>query len=1018
MRFILNLVLCSILTLTSIGGTLPARASGVAVVDNTPLTGLNCGACTANKTSKPCFQCENDFNVGNVPGIVPFSPRFIVGIASNPDFFSPEVKFDYTMCLNIPLFGCRDIIRDTLTLNPYYAECKSIGGAGGWIAKIFMSAVGAALGVVADGVALGLTAGMGTLTGSLLGASLLRHCVRYTPPGQYGNNSDRAKFCVFQDPWDITDMPPGDNMPYHHVEAASTGAMQAGNIIGTGTAYAGLYQILTGGIVTGIATIVAGHFLGEAVGKIPTNLIVLQNMGCVDMPPAPAPPPFCNSLTGSRAPLKVERICSEGEISTATSPCVNTTPSHNSYQASYNSFANNLVRISFRKGSIPLCMNLPQNGANRECANLYGTNLIGTTLTATIHEQHNDLLNVCDASRSNIPCVTVPANYRVGNKVPVRYKTAKFVNNNIAFDGFDLPWIALPPPIVGETDYKLLVWGIEPTQFIDAGCKFAEAGSTTCAPQIKQGATLEDDDQGQSAQVNIYAKGTNANTGSANTVSDLTQICVKPTNNAQDEICVPRPAIPKPIVAKCGEKKCVPTGSNNCIGPVACSSTLVSPAIAIGLLGQADWIGPSNSNKPYAFIHGRKFTAIATDNNYVTPYIKRNADGSFAHEPLPSNTTLSYDSNGNYQSGATKMCINGGYQSAQYVLAKTRKIPPSGVSSQTLASDPDYTIASDYISDRIDPAVVSGQLELTDEQYYTLGGTLQNGQAVRIKNPLENGMCVDVPMGCFPTDFKGQALSFNLGNAVSSYPYVVNEMGGTIQTLYMRGTPYISPGPNSISQYDTFAYKNGHYYDVSWPNPSFTQGLAIVSVVKQPSMLYYSNVQRILFPSEHTTIGSIVEFDRDYNKNTGFSLRIKNNSTASFMINNSAPVDLELPFDPNGRPLIVVAYVYPNGGMQVVVHKIDSPAGSPAAISPIFTPSPSILPIRSLGLNLLRVGASIEPNTNLQNYWRSIGRATDVVPPIYYFDGYLGELAVFNSSDMLLQLNIQTAIECLKKKWY
>lgn len=641
----------------------------------------------------------------------------------------------------------------------------------------------------------------------------IRFCARATAPsnseqlankqssngnstGLAGYGPARVQVCGFQDSCDFMDtngclignkgyMPFHRNSanPYYNNQAATAAdALGASAIASLGVLPgASVYLAIAGGVAA----------LADKIQQT-VNHVVISELGCVDIPSAPAPPPFCPTLTPTKPQAIVERICEENEISVLSNPCVKTDARINELKLNASSFERSLIRVGFNN-IIPIC----SSEANADpCVRIYYP---ANQASSVIHNNYNDLIPICDANKT-APCVEfinsiikggslyrVVYQYRIGSKAAI----TNWVDTN-------------------DVNNQPLLYGVNNAGFADLSyyyrCAFSDNYQlSSCAvPSLSK---------------QIFDTLTNSNSRLFSTNIDLNnnkQICVnEDTNNNKLIGCVDRPAMSKPIVTRCGVQQC-DTSGNFCIPDTACSdknltSSNTKPKIVVGIGSNKDnflygIIGNGNSyntNSPAnLYLHGVNLTSIITDDNYTMPTASDcdandncNIRGNFDTNNLYIGG-LQYK-NKQYYRGATKICLNGFNNKENVIALLDQNSIPSQVLNQRVypnyQSDSQVLAVDSYIpnqtkicyTNRHYPIPTSNSWcnscdqswwgtvtfsQCTNDNQQDLAKMLNSYdgkntapfEGIRNKTAWELGLCVDVPPpnGC---------LASNSGSATEGY---------------------------------------------------------------------------------------------------------------------------------------------------------------------------------------------------------------------------------------------------------
>jgi hypothetical protein len=500
-----------------------------------------------------------------------------------------------------------------------------------------------------------------------------RVCARFTTPCQNGNNrccgSDSCsapnpnssscpnckqtqayRICAFEDP--AIPFDPNDNnyklMPFQQNSPAPPAVTGGDNLVALGAVVmaAGLLVpgLGEGTMLIGAAIMLAGGIM-DLIQVITStiNYVVIQNVGCIDVPLAPSPPPFFSPLVPPYPTPGVVGICQyspDYAISTAsqaqllssgltqaqinnlqykqisTSNAICEVGGSLGSAAQYSTFENPAVRIYF-SNPLPLC-----TGPN---VNDVCVNGISVETPDSLQQDNMGLLPICSNSiKTN--CITFPSNRTTGGP----FRTYYNIQNSSALGmtlGGNAPqttsYVKVDPSL-----QSLSLAGINDTQYADSAI-----GNTL---------TITDTNgTNRTFYVNLDT------TGSQVCVTDQTV-----SSNPTQVNCIPRPLMfNPPVITSCLTKNtCQYTGSENLSAQPRMSVSLGSPA-KTSIIGvdtmipnpnstitpqgvmapkafcvQDDIVTAGNStSKPSpCYIYGAQFGAYITDNNNQTPATSSN----------------------------------------------------------------------------------------------------------------------------------------------------------------------------------------------------------------------------------------------------------------------------------------------------------------------------------------------------------------------------------------------------------
>ncbi len=124
-------------------------------------------------------------------------------------------------------------------------------------------------------------------------------------------------------------------------------------------------------------------------------------MGCVEIPLGPYPPPFCNPLSTFKPTPTTERICGNDENGNIIASLLNNRCVVAEDSGTVNNFINNSIRISI-DNLIVLCNDKDDATKTDKCVKISG----GPFLPSTMHGlSHNDIIRSCASNGGVSPCV-------------------------------------------------------------------------------------------------------------------------------------------------------------------------------------------------------------------------------------------------------------------------------------------------------------------------------------------------------------------------------------------------------------------------------------------------------------------------------------------------------------------------------------------------------------------------------------------------------------------------------------
>jgi hypothetical protein len=621
----------------------------------------------------------------------------------------------------------------------------------------------------------------------------------------YGNKSrDQIQICGYEDPCDGMDKSAcgfsgkGFN-PYQFMEP-NPGHSVTDNLGAVGSAGI-ILTVATGGAAAPVGALAVGATLLTNLVESKMNQVVIgdlpgdtydSTLGCVPIPAAPPPPPFCSPLTLFKPLPVTEEICEFQENSEAADVCVRTSADRNQFQAVSNTFEKPLIRLGFQK-HIARCP-----------ADITGNNIPCFTIdneTVAIHNTYNDMLPKCPVSDSTAPCITF-YNYTpksTGTLYRVVYGTAE--SNSSWYQAPACPVIdpaCINPQLPANSCVSVLpsIYAVNDANFFDLGYYFATKNSDGIKSPTAQ--ALMD------PVASMDPKATSRSFYAQINPDDPMSICAYESTDPTMALgCAKRPDF-KPDSLVVGP--CQASGDSSAINKVPCTSTHTKPKMAIGLSGQFSDLGSgvtcispltslskcdmsvqskifTNDLPASVRLHGVEFSTIITDDNYTT--LDGNNDGTivssnystdsqtFPNDPCLGNKCgylggLEYYKNV-YVRGATKICIqspptntlvlaklitqSAGSGSVKVISnAKNDRIYPSSTALNPLSSV--YTAGTLICySGRVLPECSTPTTGCCNNCSGSCTGCKSNlaeqintdTEGVRQANAMELGLCVDVP---------------------------------------------------------------------------------------------------------------------------------------------------------------------------------------------------------------------------------------------------------------------------------
>ncbi len=584
-----------------------------------------------------------------------------------------------------------------------------------------------------------------------------RVCARFTPVCKHGNDlccgsnsctsnacpgclpKQANRICAFDDPgipFDLND-PNLSLMPFNENASVPPAVTGGTNIVALGAFLTAAGAATGFGSLAGSGVMLAGgvmHIVEQITSIVNTN--VNKNVGCIDIPLAPSPPPFFSPLTPPYPTPQIMSICQANQVSTSNALCevggdINGT-------AEYSSFENPSLRVFF-SNPIPLCGSTTASGDY--C--VLGQNI---DTPSNLQVMNKSLLPICsDDSQSN--CIKFPSGRKNAGPFRTYYKLAVssslgMVNNTPEVT----PYVVIDPNI-----QSLSLTGIEDANYVDVAI-----GNTVNMNDIN----------GNSRSFYAYLN----DTGDQICLKDLTVL-----SNPNEIGCIARPLLQSPPKVAYIDGSSNPSAQprisvavgtpekNGIIGvdtliplttPNAAAGSVMAPT-AFCVTDDITRNGTSTSNQAPCHIYASNFGAYITDGNNNTP--DSTIDGTITPTILNGTYTggLQYVK-GAYCRGATKICLTGYSNPTQKVVAKIISIPnPNDPKKPSL-------VVSNKISDRIIPPANAtlpldpSTLFNPDINYYSTGTKTVTTWVYGFKDPtsgqyFENNTCSSNGISCTAT---------------------------------------------------------------------------------------------------------------------------------------------------------------------------------------------------------------------------------------------------------------------------
>jgi hypothetical protein len=528
------------------------------------------------------------------------------------------------------------------------------------------------------------------------------------------------RICAFEDPWDLTDTK--NSMPFHEATTLPSNMVGGSTLMafgamlmllglfipGVGAALMtiGFLMILAGGIMNLVA------FIGSII-----NQFVVDNRGCIDYPMGPSPPPYCDSIVGSRPSAQLMNICSQSayfypytdnniQPSETNSPCEIVKDIDTGIKK-YSSFENPIVRIYFNN-PLPVCAS-GNTSTSDVC--VFPISLVSPSELW----QSGSIINIC-ADASEINCVRLPSGildvgpfrpyYTLENAGSIGLNLVPGSSTgNMPFADFEniSTSSTAPPPYLSFA-------GVQNSDYVDV-----TPGNLITIHDYnltKRMFLIRFNDAGDQISITERANGANDNT---------------PLPSDQPVGLIDRPHMPLPVISSCpNNNSCEYTSSQDPTTQMRIKASLGNPAkqtiIAVDLIdadGNAQSPTPfcykddntshgnaTNNEIPCTLYASKVFSAYITDDNNRTTDTA-GSDGSIAgnYNGAQYIGGLEYVRN-MYCRGATKICLSGYPSQNKRVVAKLITGTTTDASGNTVPQ----SVVSNNIDDRVIPPSTPGTI--------------------------------------------------------------------------------------------------------------------------------------------------------------------------------------------------------------------------------------------------------------------------------------------------------------------
>jgi hypothetical protein len=316
-------------------------------------------------------------------------------------------------------------------------------------------------------------------------------------------NKQAWRICAYEDPMFPAD--PNDNnaklMPFHEKSPVPPKVTGGDSIVALGLLIFAAGLLVPGlgqtTMLIGAAFMLAGGIMMLVQVITSTiNYSVVANRGCIDVPLAPFPPPFCSPIQGLTPEPNSLSICHYSseyamndvtkqtmlaagltqadvdasnfkQVSTLDKPCEIAGKVGDA--AIYSTFENPIVRISF-DNPLPACPIDYAAPSGTTPANDICVSIITPNSPFSIWRDSRNLLSLCDASTTN-NCIKLPSGRKIGTAAPFRpyYNITNSSSLGITDDSSqNFPFGLLPIISASSTQGpSLTIAGINDAKFID-----------------------------------------------------------------------------------------------------------------------------------------------------------------------------------------------------------------------------------------------------------------------------------------------------------------------------------------------------------------------------------------------------------------------------------------------------------------------------------------------------------------------------------------------------------------------
>lgn len=403
------------------------------------------------------------------------------------------------------------------------------------------------------------------------------------------------------------------------MEAVATSPIQLFNalfsmVTGASDQNENTFSQVIGGIFEAISWLIELFFdlvksILKAIGQI--NRVVSSNdYGCVNIPLAPYPPPFCENVAALFQPAVIQRIC---ESKSDGSPVESIEPKLCAVSKIRNNFIHNAVRVAY-EDLVPLCKPGEDPLTTDKCIRIRNIETFSAPSVMHVATSLRDVIPHCsNASSSSQPCVES----MIGHQCNV---SSPFFGCQ---DGFRVVYGVKMGGVLRPEEYYrhdindcsssvsaacLDIWGINRGQFIDVPVAFPSQPIDTLLPIFTAFSLTDAEGRSNDYTASVVSEPTyHADLQYYQLPED---ICVFGDNGIEG--CVQRVIFTKPLVFSCDP------GYDG----ITCGTNYFQPNIILSAESGIDKIttvltpdNVSTTGKSEANIAGYTFGSFVTDND-------------------------------------------------------------------------------------------------------------------------------------------------------------------------------------------------------------------------------------------------------------------------------------------------------------------------------------------------------------------------------------------------------------------